>query len=503
MFIVTAKEMYEIDKYTTEEIGLPGMVLMENAGREMVRRITSHIQETDRITVFCGAGNNGGDGFVIARYLLEQGYAVRVAQAAPDDKIRGDAHAHQQVFINSGGKCLTGEDSCKEAAAASDIIIDALLGIGLTGPLRPPYAKLIRIINQAPARVFSVDIPSGLSADEGAADDTAVQAERTFVVGAVKLSAFLEGTAQKYGKWEVVDIGFSHRTIKRYSRRTLYDWKAFKTSLPERASNSHKGDHGRGLIIGGSHSMPGALVMATEAAVKTGAGLTTAGTLASHIPALASRVPEAMFRALPEDEGELTAGTEISFKGYDGIAVGVGMGRSKAGETLVRQVLEEAACPVLVDADGLYHLSRLLPALKARKAPAVLTPHAGEMARLAGISADELLKEPFRHTMAFAAEFNAYVVLKGKHTIITSPSGEQIVDSTGNPGLAKGGSGDVLTGIMLAMMIQKQPLLSAVCNACFLHGKSADLAVCRKHSVYDLAATNLIEWIPEVYRTIS
>lgn len=504
MFIVTAKEMYDIDRHTMKEIGLPGHVLMENAGREIFRNIISLFERTERITVFVGAGNNGGDGFVIARYLMEHDYNVRVFQVVPDELIQGDALLHKKIYLNSNGEIFSLIDhGVEEIIKNSDVIIDSLLGIGKKGALREPYQDVIKRINESDARVISVDIPSGLPADEGVPFTVAVQADYTFIVGAMKMTAVLPDTASYYGEWKVVEIGFSKRTMEKYTTRRLYGSDQFQATLPRRRAYAHKGDHGKGFIIGGSARMPGAITMATEAALVAGAGLVTAGTLQEIIPIIASRIPEAMFKILKEEDGLLVWDNHLDVSAYDAIAAGVGMGRSKQGEELIKQVLKAATCPVLVDADGLYHLSNLLPILKSRDAVTIVTPHAGEMARLLELRVEETLTSPFQHTKDFAEDYGVYVVLKGKYTIITSPDGKQMVDATGNPGLAKGGSGDVLTGIMLAMILQNQTIFSAICNACHLHGTSADLAVQHKHSVYDLTATDIIAWIREVYRMIS
>lgn len=504
MFIVTAKEMYDIDKYTMKEIGLPGHLLMENAGREIFRNVISLVEQSERIAVFVGAGNNGGDGFVIARYLFEHDYNVRVVQIVPDEKIRGDALLHKEIYLNSNGELLNLlEHDWKGIIKNSDVIIDSLLGIGTKGELREPYRGVVELMNATNARIVSVDIPSGLPADEAVPFSLAVKADYTFVVGALKMTACLPGTAFYYGEWQIVDIGFSKRTIASLTDRRLYQFDDFQATLPQRQTHAHKGDHGRGLIIGGSTLMPGAITMATEAALVAGAGLVTAGTLKEIIPVIATRIPEAMFKSLKEQDGELAWDDSLEMSVYDAIAVGVGTGRNKQGEKLIEHVLEEATCPVLVDADGLYHLSSLLTVLKARDAVTVITPHAGEMARLLDLPVEEMLKAPFQHAKNFAEEYGAYVVLKGKYTIITSPDDLQVVDATGNPGLATGGSGDVLTGMMLAMILQDQAIFPAICNACYLHGTSADLAVEHKHSVYDLTATDIIAWIRQVYRMIS
>lgn len=504
MFIVTAKEMYDIDHFTMKEIGLSGKLLMENAGREIFQRITALVQSSDVITVLIGAGNNGGDGFVIARYLFDYGYHVRAVQIAADEKVTGDADYHKQIFLRSGASVqhLT-DTSIDEIVETSDVLVDAILGIGLKGKLRAPFLQVIETMNQSSCLVVSVDIPSGLPADEEGILSVAVKADYTFAVGAIKLSAFLHETAHFYGKWEIVDIGFSQNTMEAFSGRKHYSLQDFKKALPQRKRYAHKGDHGKGLLIGGSAAMPGSITMASQAALVTGAGLLTAATLKNVVPTIAARSPEAMFYELPESQGQLTDDGQLAFDAFDAVAIGVGMGRNEQAGHLVKRVLQEADYPVIIDADGLYHLKNYLHLLKERKYPTIITPHTGEMARLLGITTEELLKKPFHYAKEFASIYHVYVLLKGKYTIITHPDLTQVVDSTGNPGLAKGGSGDVLTGIALAMIMQKQSLFHALCNACFLHGTAADQAVAANHSVYDLVATDIISAISGVYRMVS
>lgn len=504
MFIVTAKEMYDIDHFTMKEIGLSGKLLMENAGREIFQRITTLVKRSDVITVLIGAGNNGGDGFVIARYLFDYGYDVRAVQIVSDEKITGDADYHKQILLRSGANVQYLVDTpIDEVIETSDILVDAILGIGLKGELRAPIPQVIEIMNRASCLVVAVDIPSGLPADEGGHLSTAVEADYTFAVGAIKMSAFLPETAHFYGKWEIVDIGFSRKTMEAFSGRKHYSLQNFKKTMPKRKPYAHKGDHGKGLLIGGSTAMPGSITMAAQAALVTGAGLLTAATLKAVVSTIAARSPEAMFYELPESAGQLEDDGQLAFDAFDAVAIGIGMGRNEQAGQLVKRVLREAVCPVIIDADGLYHLKKYLPILKERKRPTIITPHTGEMATLLGITTEKLLKKPFHYAKEFASTYQVYVVLKGKYTIITHPDLTQAVDSSGNPGLAKGGSGDVLTGIVLAMIMQKQSLFHALCNACFLHGTAADQAVAVNHTVYDLVATDITSAISDVYRMVS
>lgn len=281
----------------------------------------------------------------------------------------------------------------------------------------------------------------------------------------------------------------------------MWTEEEFKKSMPERSRYSHKGSHGKGLAIGGSLEMPGSIAMTVSAALRTGAGLVTAATAKSAIPVVASQCMEATYLVLEETDGFISSDQPISFADYDAVVMGMGMGRHHAAQHLIRNALESAACPLIVDADGLYHLKALPALLKKRTAPVVVTPHPGEMAMLLDISVPELLQKPFACAKMFAEEYGVYVVLKGPFTIITSPHGQQTVTQTGNKGLAKGGSGDVLSGVILAMMMQEQSIMEALSNASFVHGQAADMLVANTHSVYDLMASDLLYGIPKVFRT--
>lgn len=503
MYIVTAKEMYDIDHYTMQQVGIEGKVLMENAGREIAKRTEKLLRQNEPIAVLAGPGNNGGDGFVIARTLLNQQYDVVVLQVVPDDKIKGDAQDYKQVYVQCGGEVIVVSDKkhFKELIEGQSFIIDAMFGIGVRGKLRGPIHEFVTSLNQSGQTVISVDIPSGLPADDSSGEFTAVQADWTFMVGAAKRSAFLPETSHFYGNWEIVDIGFPSFVIEKFAGSVLWGEADLRKTLPARGAFSHKGSHGRGLIIGGNDQMPGSILMSAKAALKTGAGLLTAGTTEKVIQMIAAQSAESMYMALGDQDGFLIDEEEIELKSFDAVAMGMGLGRRKETEGLVKRVIEQAEGPVVIDADGLYHMKQCLETVKNRTNPLVITPHPGEMAMLLDLSVKELLSSPFQHAKDFAQKYGIYVILKGKYTIVTAPDGKQSINDTGNQGLAKGGSGDVLTGIVLAQVMQEQTIFHALCNACWIHGKSADLQVEKKHSYYDLLATDVIEGIPLVYRT--
>ncbi|GIO24322.1 NAD(P)H-hydrate dehydratase [Oceanobacillus sp. J11TS1] len=504
MYIVTAEEMYKVDRETISTVGLVGKILMENAGREASREIQKRISKDDKIVVLIGSGNNGGDGFVIARVLSEAGYDLRVIQVARNEKITGDAAYHKNIYRQFGYQVEPYHEKTAETALGeADVIIDAMLGIGVRGELRGDVLTVTRQVNHQNAYVISIDIPSGLPAEEGLTDFQAIQADATIMIGAIKQSAVCQRTASYYGEWMVADIGFPTYLFEAHTKKRLWTRFYFRESFPKRKINSHKGDHGRGLIIGGNQRMPGSVLMTTKAALRTGAGLLTTASVKDVIPIIAGNSPEAMNVTISEKNGYITGIEHIDLSGFDAIAVGIGLGREEETAKGIFPALLEFDGPIVIDADGLYHLKSYLADFGSRQAPLILTPHPGELAALMDMSVSDLLAEPFRHSFDFATKYNCYLVLKGKYTIITAPNGDQTVEISGNPGLAKGGSGDVLTGMVLAMIMQSKSIFSGINNACFLHGKSADLLVQEKHSEQDLLAGDVIQGIPKAIRTFS
>lgn len=503
MYIVTAEEMYDIDRYTMEQVGFDDRLLMENAGRAVCARVKSSITKADHISVFAGAGNNGGDGFVIARTLLTKGYHVTVVQVVSNEKVSGAALYHKNLFCKCSGSILVTRkpSDVREVVQQSDIVIDAILGIGTKGKLREPLNKVVATINDAAPYIISVDIPSGLPADEGEVDFETVQANHTIVIGLPKMSAFLQHTAPYYGKWEAVSIGLPLAALKPHKTRKVWSGEHFQSTMPRRMSGSHKGNHGKGLVVGGSAEFPGSIVMTAKAALKAGAGLITAATTEKVKQVIASHCPETTYLTLSETNGSLNGNHGILFENYDAVVLGMGLGRKQVTETLVTDTMEKAMCTLILDADGLYHIKSKHHLLQKRTHPTVITPHPGEMGMLLDVSVKRLLEKPFFYSKMFAEKYQIYVVLKGEYTIITSPDGKQAVNVVGNPGLAKGGTGDVLSGIILSMVMQRdnQDLFAALCNACFVHGKAADILVAETHSVYDLMASDVIEGIKKVY----
>ncbi|MCA0972796.1 NAD(P)H-hydrate dehydratase [Halobacillus litoralis] len=499
MDIVTAQEMYEWDRVAIQQAGITGKMLMESAGRAVAEDMLHHIGQNDRIVVLIGAGNNGGDGFVIARTLLNRGCDVEAWQVVPDDKVKGDAEAHRSLYLSSGYTYRTNLDELEPSLKKADVIIDAMLGIGVKGTLREPFATIVRQANDQRARRLAVDLPTGVPADESDEQIEAFRADATTIIAAPKVSAFLQRTRPFYGSWSVVEIGLPV-TMLPPPDREVWTKEKVKETLQTRDNDSHKGSHGKGVIMGGSKLMPGSIAMTSRAALRSGAGLMTIATVDEAIPSIAPFIQEATFASLESHHG-FASGQAPDLSGFDGLAFGMGIGREPGTNELLQDVLRKMEAPLLIDADGLYELP--LDTVRAREHPTILTPHPGEFARLADVQVSDVLTHPFSLSRKFASEYGVYLVLKGPSTTITSPEGRQRVDVSGNAGLAKGGSGDVLSGILLAMIMQSGSIMDALANGCVIHGSTAEHLTESVHSRTDLLATDVIEGLPATFRTFS
>ncbi|HEU5140737.1 MAG TPA: NAD(P)H-hydrate dehydratase [Bacillales bacterium] len=501
MHIVTGEEMNEIDRLATQDIGLAGPMLMENAGQAVTRRILERLRPDDRVAVMIGTGNNGGDGFVIARLLMDKGFDVEAWLIPPRKKIKGDARTHLEIFEAAGFRAYgygRNERLFSDRLNRYTVIIDALLGTGISGEVRSPYKEVIDEINHARASVIAVDLPSGVSANGGEISGKVVLADHTVTLQCPKTGSVTYPSAHYYGTWETVDIGIPQKAVEGTAgSRWLWEAEDVKRTFPERSSSSHKGSHGKGLLVAGSRQMTGAVVLSAKAAMRGGAGLLTAALPDVIHPIVASQVTEATYRLFPAVNGAFSGEFKLD-SGHDAVAVGPGIERAEGTGDVVEKLLAECHSPLIIDADGLFHLEHCKPLLKKRNAQTVLTPHPGEMARLIGGSVKDVQSNRFEVSREFAREYGVYLVLKGPYTIVATPDGKQYVNSTGNAALAKGGTGDVLTGLILAFSMQHSQLQPAVSNAVYLHGKTAEWLVGRNHSPIDVMASDVIEAFPEM-----
>ncbi|SFE79001.1 NAD(P)H-hydrate dehydratase [Alteribacillus iranensis] len=505
MQVVTGEEMKEVDRYAIESLGLKEELLMENAGRAVAEVIMEDHSLQEKAAILIGKGNNGGDGFVVARVLIDHGMDVDVWLLADPNEFEGAACYHKEIYENLGREWKEWDASLCEMDDY-DVVIDAMLGTGVRGPLRPPYKEAVLAVNKGSADVISIDIPSGVPSESGKIPETVIYADTTVVIQAPKCSAYLYPATDCYGAIRTVDIGL-RKVIENNVpiRRKVWTKNDVCHSLPHRIPNAHKGTHGKGLLIGGSKSMPGAVTLAASACLNSGAGLLTTAAPSSVMPVVHSQLPETMGMPLPEQGGAIAGdlmGMDFNTNPYQAVAAGPGLGREKTIKPLVRRLLTEVNAPLLLDADALYFLPELEQEVKARNAPLIITPHPGEMSRLTGEKTEKINNQRFTLSREFAMEKGCYLVLKGPHTIVTTPDGDQFINTSGNEALARGGTGDVLTGLILGLLLQGKETSASVMNAVYLHGLTADIAVKKSRQTYAMTASDFIHLLPLAFRSI-
>ncbi len=522
MKIVTAAEMREIDRVTSERYGVPSLTLMENAGTAVAEFALGRYPQAERITVVCGKGNNGGDGFVAARKLREAGRTVKVVLLADPAELKGDAAEMFQrmgmpPWIVNSAESLNSGDT--KRAWEADLLLDAILGTGFHPPVSGLYSDAIRVLNSTGLPVIAVDIPSGadadsptLSAKDGA---TRVGQPETLVVRADAVVTFTAPRpAHVFGNLTAgptvcSPIGSPEEAIQGALNLEVVTARDIARFAAHREPAAHKGSFGHVLVIGGSTGKAGAAAMAGMAALRVGAGLVTVATPKSVLPTVAGFAPELMTEPLAETEtgaismraleyGKLDAMVE----GKSVLALGPGFSRHTEAAQFARSLVDIHYQPLVIDADGLNAFEGCPQKLDGHRRPLVLTPHPGEMARLTGLSTGDVQKDRVAVTRKLASERHAVVVLKGHRTVIAQPDGPTWINPTGNPGMATGGTGDVLTG-MIAGFIAQQPkdVIGAVLAGVYLHGLGGDIArnLVGEHS---LVATDILAMLPLAFERI-
>jgi hydroxyethylthiazole kinase-like uncharacterized protein yjeF len=515
MYLVTANEMQKMDRSTIESFGLPGRILMENAGRGATQFFLEQFKDAEnkKIGVIAGRGNNGGDGFVIARYLAQKGISVTVYLLSERQKVSGDAAANLELLPSLKVPVIEMPDaesfSAHETAMRHEAIwIDAILGTGLQSDVKGFFKDVIDFINQSNKPVFAVDIPSGLNSDTGRPCGTCIRADATATFAFAKTGHFLLPGADYTGNLKIVDIGIppyiadSVRPLQYLLTPDL-----IRTVFYPRPSDAHKGHTGHLLVIAGSPGKTGAATMTATSAMRAGAGLVTLGIPASLNPILEIHVTEAMTEPLPETkEGVLG---EASFDRIMALlsdkkclAIGPGIGINPETKTLVQRLLQESKKPMVIDADGLNCLIGCTEILKNNEKPIVLTPHPGEMSRLMGTTAADVQKDRIHCARHFAEKFNVHVVLKGARTVVAHPNGKVFINPTGNPGMASGGMGDVLTGVIAGFIAQGHSPELAAHAGVYLHGAAAD-SLAKNKGPFGYLATDVMNTLPEAIKTLS
>lgn len=512
MKILKAEEMRIIDKTAIEEYGIPGIVLMENAGIrtvEVINEILGDIVDK-KVVVVAGKGNNGGDGLVIARQLMNGGAKVAVFLMGRADELTPDTRINYEILQKIKGDIYPLHEpehmgEFAEKIREAEIVVDSIYGIGFRGSLSEFEAGVVNIINKREVPVVAVDIPSGVEADTGRVHNIAVKATHTVTFAAPKLGHILEPGAVFTGQLTVADISIPRFLLKQETlKNNLIMPELIRPYIKRRKRETHKGTYGHVLVVGGSLGMTGAVSMASYAALRAGAGLVTAAVPESLLPVVAASRPEIMTFPLAE-----TGKAAIALEALPAIenllgavsvcAVGCGMSRYTEAKAIMNFILEKSGVPLVIDADGINALAEDLSILENRQVPVVLTPHPGEMARLLKKSTKEVQSDRLNIARRFAMEWNVTLVLKGNKTVVATPGGDTYINLTGNPGMATAGSGDVLCGIIAGFIAQGlNPQMAAVAGV-YVHGRAGDLASDSKGE-RGLIALDLVEWLPEVLK---
>jgi len=508
MYLVTAQQMKEMDRLTIESFGIPGIVLMESAGRGTVDALFRHFPDVRhmKVGIAAGRGNNGGDGFVIARYLASNHIELAVYLLSERERVRGDAAANLKLLDQMGVPVhevpdMTAFEFHRGQMRDCDLWVDAMLGTGLKSDVRGLFKEIIEFLNTLQKPIVAVDIPSGLDSDTGKPRGCCIKATLTVTFGLPKIGHIMLPGTEFVSTLEVVDIGIPPAIVDEVGpKQHLLTREVIKPCFRSRALQSHKGSTGHLLVIGGSPGKTGAAVMTSRAAMRMGAGLVTLGIPKSLNMAMESQLTEVMTVPLPENANQtlgLSAYEKIMglLEGKKGLAIGPGMGTANPTQDLVRRLIQTSPVPVVIDADGLNALVGGLEYLKDLKVPVVMTPHPGEMARLVGTTPSQVQQERIRKARNFATTHKVYLVLKGARTVVAHPDGTASINPTGNPGMASGGMGDVLTGMIAGLIVQGLSVSEAANAGVYLHGCAADF-LAQSMGPVGFLASDVIEILP-------
>jgi NAD(P)H-hydrate epimerase len=517
--VATAGEMQLCDRTSITKFGIPSIVLMENAGRsvaDVVEREFGSISGK-QVYVLCGKGNNGGDGFVVARHLYNRGAKVKLFLMARGAQLSGDPKTNFRILLgiiredsSSALQVVESADAPRlRRHPAPDIIVDALFGTGFSGAVRGEYEKAIRWMNESDAKVIAVDIPSGVNADNGRVENIAVAADATVTMGLRKIGLLVHPGRECSGSVHVVDIEIPKIVYQRSGIRTWYVQRTdVRRMLPRRPLDAHKHSVGKIFVLAGSRGLTGAAVMSCNSAMRAGAGAVVLGIPKSLLPIVSKKLTEVMPNPLEETEDQSVSRRAIPeinrFVSWsDLVVLGPGLGRNKETEEVILELIETIKNPLLIDADGLNALAIDPKIVKKRKAETILTPHTGELSRITKLPSDEIEENRVAVARSESKALNSYLVLKGAPTVVGTPSGDVFINSTGNPGMATAGAGDVLTGTIAALWGQHISAAEASVCGVYLHGLAGDLAK-EKYGEMGLTATDIIEALPRaIMKTLS
>ena len=515
MELVTAAEMRELDRAAIEGRSIPSIRLMENAGQAVVRameRLFAPLRGKT-VTIVVGKGQNGGDGLVVARLLRQRGCKTHVALLAPPASLTGDAAINLRRFQRGGNRCRKADGAADFEAALrslcrrSDLLVDAIFGTGLNAPVKGRAASAIALMNASGRPIIAIDLPSGLDGDTGAVWGTAITAALTVTLARPKRGLYLGVGPNHTGLIRMADIGIPADLIAAAKIPvTLLQAEDIRPFFPKRPRTAHKGTFGHAGIIAGSAGKTGAAAMAAMAALRVGTGLVTVAAPQSVSDALEAKLLEAMTCPVPETEARTLSRQALEplltfAADKTALAIGPGIGTHPETQALVHSLLVEAKRPMVLDADGLNAVAGHADVLGRASGPLILTPHPGEMARLLGTTAAEVQRDRLGAASRLAREQNVCVVLKGAGTVIAAPDGRLAVNSTGNPGMATAGTGDVLTGLLAGLLAQGLPVWEAACAGVYLHGLAGDLAALEQGEA-GVIAGDVIRAVPRAIQHI-
>ena len=509
MKVATAEQMQELDRKAIESYRIPGIVLMENAGRGATDVIFNTFPDLQKkkIVIVAGKGNNGGDGFVIARHLLNHGISVKVFLLSDPKGLRGDAETNFHIFHRMKGEVISVPSSkdyqkVRKDLEKVDLLIDGIFGTGLDAEVRGYYREVIDHLNTLQKPIIAIDIPSGLDANTGKPLGTAIRASLTVTFGLPKVGHLVVPGLDYVGRLKVIDIGIPKNLVEEEKIQThLLEHEEIKKMLSmSRRPDTHKGDYGHLLVIAGSVGKTGAAAMACEAALRVGAGLVTLAIPKSLNTIMEVKLTEVMTEPLPE-----TPKQTLSLRAFNpilrlcenkkAVIIGPGIGTFKETQSLILKLIKTLDIPIILDADGLNALATQPKILPAANRSLILTPHPGEMARLIRSTAKEVQEDRIGVTRNFSQSQHVYLVLKGYRTLVATPKGDIFINPTGNPGMASGGTGDVLTGMMGGLICQGFDILPSLQISVFLHGLAGD-EMAREIGEKSLVATDIIKKIP-------
>jgi len=506
MYLVKGYEMRELEERAMNDYAIPSILLMENAALQVVKhglRLLDGNTVLKVVTVVCGGGNNGGDGLAAARLFHVKDIGVRVFFVGDIQKAEGDALINLQIIQRMGIPIETNPETLPRAIADSHLVVDALLGIGLSGALRPAHIQAINAINTATAPILAVDIPSGVNADTGKVTACAVRAHTTVTFGLAKVGLMTYPGAEYVGQIIIAEISLP---IESLTPPTGVHWlEALNTAditalLPNRPAHSNKGTFGRVCVVAGCREMPGAAVLCCKAAYKAGAGLVQACVVQDVARVIQACTHEVITTILPDNNGSAYEyeGIKTSLAQAKVIAIGPGLGRTPGTFAFVRKTITQATMPLVIDADGLMAIAGDMKILASVKVPCVITPHPGEMAALTKRTISEITDDIISVARTFAKTHGVVTLLKDARTIIASPDGRTFINLTGTSALAKAGTGDALTGVIAAFIAQGLDAFDAAVLAAYVHGLAGELAE-KELFAYGVNASDVVDYLPQVF----